>query len=172
MWFDLGGDWKARTDRTGLHFGHGHTVFLLTHLVLTTFAQDQDCGPDRSGRGCRRLSVGSAYPDAVKVSEHDGAIIAVGAVVIRERHAHILFLFVDPEWQQRGIGHALLNELRRVIVETGCSVISLTASEDRRAWRRYLAMGLQPGAPIISMRAPVAIFPKMPKMPEMPEMTD
>jgi ribosomal protein S18 acetylase RimI-like enzyme len=111
-------------------------------------------------------AISSADPDAVKVSEHDGAIIALGAVVIRERHAHILFLFVDPEWQHRGIGHALLNELRRVIAEAGCTVISLTASEDRRAWRRYLAMGLQPGAPIISMRAPVAIFPEMPEMPE------
>lgn len=108
-------------------------------------------------------AISSASPDAVKVSEHDGAIIALGAVVIRERHAHILFLFVDPEWQHRGIGHALLNELRRVIVEAGCSIISLTASEDRRAWRLYLAMGLQPGAPIISMRAPVAIFPEMPE---------
>ena len=108
-------------------------------------------------------AISCAHPEAVQVSEHDGAIVAVGAVVIRERHAHILFLFVDPVWQQRGVGHALLNELRRVIAEAGCTVISLTASEDRRAWRRYLAMGLQPGAPLVSMRAPVVVFPEMPK---------
>ncbi len=104
-------------------------------------------------------TISGSYPDAVQVAEHDGTVVGVGAIVIRERHAHILFLFVDPAWQQRGVGRALLDELRRVIAAAGCDVITLTASDDRRAWRRYLAMGLQPGAPLVSMRAPAADFP-------------
>ena len=106
-------------------------------------------------------TISRACPDAVQVAEHDGVVVGVGAVVIRERHAHILFLFVDPARQQRGVGRALLDELRRVIAAAGCDVITLTASDDRRAWRRYLAMGLQPGAPLVSMRAPAADFPKV-----------
>ena len=101
-------------------------------------------------------------PEAVQIAEFGDAIVGVGAVVIRERHAHILFLFVDPVWQQRGVGKALLERLRSVIVQTGCDVVSLTASEDRRAWRRYMAMGLYPAAPIVSMRAPAPVFPGLP----------
>lgn len=104
-------------------------------------------------------TISRSRPDAVQIAEHDGVVVGVGAVVIRERHAHILFLFVAPVWQQRGVGRALLDELRRVIAAAGSDVITLTASDDRRAWRRYLAMGLQPGAPLISMRAPAADFP-------------
>lgn len=104
-------------------------------------------------------TISQSRPDAVQIAEHDGVVVGVGAVVIREQHAHILFLFVDPAWQQRGVGRALLDELRRVIAAAGSDVITLTASDDRKAWRRYLAMGLQPGAPLISMRAPAADFP-------------
>ncbi|HEU0165396.1 MAG TPA: GNAT family N-acetyltransferase [Thermomicrobiales bacterium] len=101
-------------------------------------------------------------PEAVQIAEVDGEIVGIGAAVIRERHAHILFLFVDPMRQRAGIGRALLEKLQTVIVASGCDLITLTASEDRKAWRRYMAMGLQPGAPIISMRAPAAVFPELP----------
>jgi len=98
-------------------------------------------------------------PEAVQVIAQNGIVIAVGAVVIRERHAHILFLFVDPTVQDQGFGRMLLDRLQRVIVDADCEVVTLTASEDRRAWRRYLALGLHPGAPIISMRAPALTVP-------------
>ncbi|MGC4106778.1 MAG: GNAT family N-acetyltransferase [Thermomicrobiales bacterium] len=102
------------------------------------------------------------YPGAVQVAERHGEIVGVGAVVLRERHAHILFLFVSPEWQRKGIGRDLLLRLRTVIADAGAEVVTLTASEDRRAWSRYLAMGLHPGPPLVSMRALAPVLPDLP----------
>jgi ribosomal protein S18 acetylase RimI-like enzyme len=102
------------------------------------------------------------FPGAVQVAERHGEIVGVGAVVLRERHAHILFLFVAPEWQRKGIGRNLIRRLREVIDRAGADVVTLTASEDRRAWSRYLAMGLHPGPPLLSMRALTPVLPELP----------
>ncbi|HWK79879.1 MAG TPA: GNAT family N-acetyltransferase [Thermomicrobiales bacterium] len=106
--------------------------------------------------------IAGEYPGAVQVAERHGEIVGVGAVVLRERHAHILFLFVAPEWQRKGIGRDLLFRLRTVIADAGAEVVTLTASEDRRAWSRYLAMGLYPGPPLVSMRALTPVLPDLP----------
>ncbi|MGN6032648.1 MAG: GNAT family N-acetyltransferase [Thermomicrobiales bacterium] len=106
--------------------------------------------------------IAGEYPGAVQVAERHGEIVGVGAVVLRERHAHILFLFVAPEWQRKGIGRDLLLRLRTVIADAGAEVVTLTASEDRRAWSRYLAMGLAPGPPLLSMRALTPVLPDLP----------
>ncbi|MGN6483442.1 MAG: GNAT family N-acetyltransferase [Thermomicrobiales bacterium] len=106
--------------------------------------------------------IAGEYPGAVQVAERHGEIVGVGAVVLRERHAHILFLFVAPEWQRKGIGRDLLLRLRTVIADAGAEVVTLTASEDRRVWSRYLAMGLAPGPPLLSMRALTPVLPDLP----------
>ncbi|MGB3327584.1 MAG: GNAT family N-acetyltransferase, partial [Thermomicrobiales bacterium] len=106
--------------------------------------------------------IAGEYPGAVQVAERHGEIVGVGAVVLRERHAHILFLFVAPAWQRKGIGRDLLQRLHAIIVESGAEVVTLTASEDRRAWNRYLAMGLHPGPPLVSMRALTPVLPDLP----------
>ncbi|MGC4189863.1 MAG: GNAT family N-acetyltransferase [Thermomicrobiales bacterium] len=106
--------------------------------------------------------IAGEYPGAVQVAERHGEIVGVGAVVLRERHAHILFLFVSPEWQRKGIGRDLLLRLQAVIARAGADVVTLTASQDRRAWSRYLAMGLHPGPPLVSMRALTPVLPDLP----------
>jgi len=106
--------------------------------------------------------IAGEHPGAVQVAERHGEIVGVGAVVLRERHAHILFLFVAPEWQRKGIGRDLLRRLHAVIAASGADVVTLTASEDRRAWYRYLAMGLYPAPPLVSMRALTPVMPDLP----------
>lgn len=86
-------------------------------------------------------------------------LAGVGAVRIEDRHAHIAFLFVLPEFQERGIGRQLLDRLAAIATESGAKTLSLIASRDPRAWQRYLRLGLRPGAPILSMRALQPRFP-------------
>lgn len=123
-----------------------------------------DAARDIDLRAATRMltRIAGEYPGAVQVVERHGEIVGVGAVVLRERHAHILFLFVAPEWQGKGIGRDLLIQLQQVIVEAGAEVVTLTASDDRRAWSRYLTMGLYPGPPLVSMRALTPILPDLP----------
>lgn len=117
---------------------------------------------DLRAAGTTLARIAGEYPGAVQVAERHGEIVGVGAVVLRERHAHILFLFVAPEWQGKGIGRDVLMRLRTVIAEAGADVVTLTASEDRRAWSRYLTMGLSPGPPLVSMRALTPVLPDLP----------
>ena len=97
--------------------------------------------------------------DLVLVAERDGEMVGMAATTIRDDHAHIVFLFVLPEHQGKGVGKALLAETTRAIAAHGAHKISLTASDDRRAWQRYLRMGLLPGAPIVSLSAPEPQIP-------------
>lgn len=105
-----------------------------------------------------RLS--TANPAAVLVAESDGVVVGMAGTLIRERHAHIIFLFVQPEWQGKGIGRELLERTRAVIDNAGADTITLTSSLDSRAWRRYLRFGLHPGPPLLSLRASSLCFPK------------
>jgi GNAT superfamily N-acetyltransferase len=93
------------------------------------------------------------HADLILVAEQDSQLAGIAATTIRDHHAHIVYLFVLPEFQGGGIGKALVEETRNAVGRHGASLISLTASDDRRAWQRYLRLGLIPGAPIISMSA-------------------
>jgi ribosomal protein S18 acetylase RimI-like enzyme len=97
--------------------------------------------------------------DLVLVAEHDDQLTGIVATAIRDQHAHILYLYILPEFQGRGVGKALIEETKRAVERHGANVISLTASDDRRAWQRYLRLGLIPGPPIISMSAPGPLAP-------------
>jgi GNAT superfamily N-acetyltransferase len=92
--------------------------------------------------------------DLVLIAEHDHQLTGIAATALRDQHAHILYLYILPEFQGRGVGKALIAETTRAVERHGVNLLSLTASDDRRAWQRYLRLGLIPGPPIISMSAP------------------
>ena len=111
----------------------------------------------------------AALADLVLVSEEDpsqvwiaavaGDIVGFASAAFRERHAHIQYLFVDPQTQERGIGGMLLDRLRAAAQNAGCTVFTLQASDDPRALTRYLRFGLFPLAPNLVWSAPRPTFP-------------
>jgi len=90
---------------------------------------------------------------AVVVADVRGVLAGVGAVRIQDRHAHIAFLFVLPEFQEQGVGRQLLDRLNAITTDAGAKTLSLIASRDPRAWQRYLCPGLRPVSSVLSLRA-------------------
>lgn len=99
--------------------------------------------------------------DLVVVAEHGDDIVGVGGIVVRERHAHISYLFVHPTGQSRGIGRSLLDALEAHVAKAHADVLSLHASADPRALTRYLRLGLRPMPPTIMMTATAPNFPAL-----------
>jgi GNAT superfamily N-acetyltransferase len=82
----------------------------------------------------------------------DGEVVGVAAWRGWEQWWFLAYLFVLPAWQGRAIGRALLDRSHAGGVAAGCTAFSLFASDDPRALRRYLALGLLPQPPIIDLR--------------------
>jgi GNAT superfamily N-acetyltransferase len=86
-------------------------------------------------------------PQGAWVAEADGERVVGMAQSIR-RHGFwgLSMLFVDPAWQSRGVGRALLDHT--LVSAEGASVRMIVSSSDPRALRRYWAAGLRlhPGA--------------------------
>lgn len=103
---------------------------------------------------------------SVIVARSDGQVVGVSAIRVEPPHAHIAFLFVHPDAQNRGIGRQLLERIEREVSSAGATVTTLASSRDPRAWQRYLRFGLHPGPPILPFRA---IRPRFPaRLPELP----
>ena len=100
-------------------------------------------------------------PDRVWVAVRGDEVAGVAAAVIRERHWHLVYLFVLPEAQGRGIGRALLERMHAVGAAAGCDVFTLQPSDDPKALSRYLALGLAPRPPSIHLRTAVPVFPSL-----------
>jgi GNAT superfamily N-acetyltransferase len=98
-------------------------------------------------------------PDRVWVAVRGDAVLGVAAAAIRERHWHLVYLFVLPGEQGRGLGRALLDRIHAVGVAAGCDVFTLQASDDPKALTRYLTLGLAPQPPSIDLRATAPTFP-------------
>lgn len=96
---------------------------------------------------------------AVVVAEIGNDLAGVGAVRVQDEHAHIAFLFVQPGFQERGLGRQILDRLSTFATNAGARTTTLIASRDPRAWQRYLRLGLRPGLPILSMRATKPLVP-------------
>src|SRR6266508_595383 len=85
----------------------------------------------------------------VWVAVEGDTVLGMASALIRERLWLLTYLFVLPEYQGRGIGRELLTRIHAVGVAAGCTVFSLFASDDPRAWTRYLTLGLTPQPPFI-----------------------
>jgi len=105
----------------------------------------------------------AAAGQSVVVARERGDVVGVGALQLQPPHAHVAFLFVHPDSQNRGIGRQLLARLRQVIDESGSTVVTLASSRDPRAWQRYMRFGLHPGPPQLPFRAQAPRFPAMPQ---------
>ncbi|HEU5430223.1 MAG TPA: GNAT family N-acetyltransferase, partial [Thermomicrobiales bacterium] len=100
-------------------------------------------------------------PAQVWVAEADGAIVGMGAALIRGRHWHLVYLFVLPVAQGRGLGRALLHALHAAGRDAGCTLLTTESSADPRALSRYFGLGLRPAVPALAMIAGEPSFPSL-----------
>jgi GNAT superfamily N-acetyltransferase len=100
-------------------------------------------------------------PAQAWVAEADGEIVGMGAALIRERHWHLVYLFVRPDWQSRGIGRRLLTALHAAGRDAGCTILTAESSADPRALARYFGLGLRPSIPALAMVATDPEFPPL-----------
>lgn len=101
-------------------------------------------------------------PERIWVAVRDeAAVVGVAAAAIRGRHWHLVYLFVLPEEQGRGIGRELLDRVYAVGVAAGCDRFTLHASDEPKALSRYLRLGLAPASPTVLFRAEAPTFPPL-----------
>lgn len=93
--------------------------------------------------------VGLKWAERTLVAELDGRI--VGAIEIevlnfreKGKHGHVGYIFVDPDFQRRGVGSALLKAAERWFIERGaiCSW-ALTTRDNIAAQRFFLKHGYE-----------------------------
>jgi len=100
-------------------------------------------------------------PDRVWVALRGDEVIGVAAAAIRERHWHLVYLFVLPEAQGQGVGRHLLARIHATGVAAGCDIFTLQPSGDPKALTMYLKLGLTPRPPSIDLRAATPAFPPL-----------
>ena len=92
------------------------------------------------------------YPDyRVYVTESDGRIVGTYALLIMDNLAHlgatsgvVEDVAVDPAWQGRGIGKAMMEHARERCQEAGCYKLSLSSNLKReRAHAFYESLGFE-----------------------------
>ena len=98
-------------------------------------------------------------PRQVLVAERAGQVVGMAAVALRERHWHLVYLFVLPEDQGGGIGGALLTAALAVGRAAGCTIFTTESSGDARAMTTYLRAGMLPAPPLVELAAPEPRFP-------------
>lgn len=162
----MAGDELIIRRATGDDVVAGATVYIEAEDALATSRRQRPRWPSDAARDAERaaaegdLSTLSQRPsDLVIVAERAGRIRGVGGIIVRERHAHITYLFVQPGWQEQGIGQALLTELAGHAA--GCELLSLHASPDPRALTRYLRLGLRPMPPTVRLTSAGPRFPAL-----------
>ena len=75
------------------------------------------------------------------VGEFEGAMAGFGA--IDRRNASVWALFVAPEFESRGVGKALLNQLLDRAQALGMAALHLTTTPGTRAEQFYIRQGWQ-----------------------------
>ncbi len=119
---------------------------------------------DQATQAIRRLR--DRDDQSVLVARSDTGITGMAALAIDPPHAHIAFLFVAPDSQNKGVGRMLLEGLRDRIDARGATVVTLASSRDPKAWQRYMKFGLRPGPPLLPFRASTLVIPA--SVPEHP----
>lgn len=89
-------------------------------------------------RGLRRFA--QRDPDGAWIADSGGAVAGMATAIRRGSFWGLSMLFVDPEWQSRGVGHRLLDAALRSA--EGAEIRMILSSPDPRAMRRYSLAGL------------------------------
>ncbi len=79
-------------------------------------------------------------PDGAWIADSGGAVAGMAAAIRRGSFWGLSMLFVDPEWQSRGVGHSLLDAA--LGTADGAEIRMILSSPDPRAMRRYSLAGL------------------------------
>lgn len=144
----------------------GAAIYIDAEDALATSRRQRPRWPSDAAREAERaaaeedLAAHRRRPsDLALVAVRDGKVRGVGSIVVREGHAHITYLFVHPEFQNQGVGRALLNAL--AAHAASCHVLSLHASPDPRALTRYLTLGPRPMPPTVRFTATAPRFPSL-----------
>lgn len=75
--------------------------------------------------------------DAFRVCERDGAVVAMGGLVVDGRVAELKRMRVDPDHQREGHGSAVLDALERAARERGVRRLTLTTARRQTAATRF-----------------------------------
>lgn len=151
---------------SGDDFAAGASVYIAAEAQQAAARRARPRWPSDAARAAERddaeadlAALAGRSSDLALVAEREGRVVGVGGIIVRERHAHVTYLFVHPAWQGQGIGRALLNHL--AAHAAGCDLLSLHASPDPRALTRYLTLGLRPMPPTVRFAAASPRFPSL-----------
>lgn len=98
-------------------------------------------------------------PGSVQVAEIGGVLAGFAGASIVGRHWHLVYLFVEPAHQGRGVGGRLLAAVHRAGVEAGCAAFTTEPSADPRALTAYFRLGMLPRPPAVRLSATDPSFP-------------
>jgi GNAT superfamily N-acetyltransferase len=100
--------------------------------------------PDRDWR--ERAAAGAAGEDEIAVAAvADGRWVGMARGRLEARLAHLIAVYVQPEWRQRGIGRAVSQAVVEWARQRGASEVVLSVSDWNQGARRvYEAIGFVP----------------------------
>lgn len=87
------------------------------------------------------LDGGVVAAGRTRVAVVEGQVTGFASTVVHDDELEIEDLFVDPRWQRRGIGHALIEDVVAVARRDGRSLVTVTANAGALAF--YQALGFK-----------------------------
>jgi hypothetical protein len=107
----------------------------------------------------------STDPRSCYIADDRGRVVAFGVVMLRGGDAFLSFLFVEPAWQNRRIGRAVLDACIRGAGD-GVDRVSTCAEADQPvSTGLYASVGIAPRAPVYLLRGalPDDALPRLPE---------
>jgi len=98
----------------------------------------------------------STDPGSCYVADEHGRAVAFGVVMRRGSDAFLSFLFVEPAWQSRKLGRALLDACVRGAGEGVARLSTCAEANQPVSTGLYAKLGLAPRAPIYLLRGGLA----------------
>lgn len=102
-------------------------------------------------------------PEGHKCAYYDGRIVGFSAAVIRGRQWYLAYLFVDPDFQLKGVGRKLLDHAMDYGRDKVESHALCTFSYNETALALYSSYGMMPTTPIFEMQKKIDKTAKPPK---------
>ncbi len=105
----------------------------------------------------------STDPGSAQVADDHGRVVAFGIVMRRGSSAFLSFLFVEPGWQGRKVGRALLDTCLRACPRID-RVATCVEADQPVSTGLYASMGMAPRTPLYLLRGvlPDAALPDLP----------